>query len=77
MKIQKTKIKEPDMIELTLIGILIIWIVSALWLIREAATMEVISLISWTSLTTFFMGFASITLIVIAILLADIRKSLR
>jgi len=76
MRIQKTKIKEPDMIEIALVGISIIWVVSALWLIREAATMKPILEITWTSLTTFFMGFSSITLLVIAILLADIRKSL-
>jgi len=48
-----------------------------LWLLQMAATAKVLELLSWTSLLAFFMAFASIVLVVIAILLADIRKELK
>ncbi len=75
-RLSETKVKEPDAVELVLIGILVIWTVAAFYLLRMASTFEIESLVSWTSLTAFFVGFSSIVLIVIAILLADIRKSL-
>ena len=73
----KTKMKGPDLVEVGLIGISAIWTIVTLALLRQAATMPEINLISWTSLTAFFVGFGGIVLLVIAILLADIRKKWR
>jgi hypothetical protein len=72
----QTKVNNPDLIELVLAGVLVIWTLSSFLLLNQAATLNTPNLISWTSLTTFFVGFSSIVLIVIAIILADIRKSL-
>jgi len=72
--LSKTKVKDPDIIELVLVGVLLIWTVSSFMLLNKAATLATPNLISWTSLTTFFTGFASIVLIVIAIIVADVRK---
>jgi len=73
---RRTTFKDPDFVELLLIGILSIWTISAFYLLRKAATMVTLDLLSWTSLTAFFAGFGTIVLLVIAILVADIRKEL-
>jgi len=67
MRIAKVSIKEPDVVETILIGILVIWTLSAMYLLKQAAGFESMTLLTWTSLTTFFAGFSSIVLIVIAI----------
>jgi len=74
IRLKKYKSKDPDMIELVLIGILAIWTISSFYLLYQASTFETIHVVSWSSLTTFFVGFSSIVLIVIAVILADIRK---
>jgi len=74
---EKTIVRNPDFIEVGLIGVLVIWSISAFILLQQAANIQVGNyLLSWTSLTTFFSGIISIVLIVIAIILADIRKAL-
>jgi len=78
MELVKTsKITKPDAIEATLIIILAIWIISTLWLLDKAIMLEVQSLLTWQSLTTFFAAFATIVMLVIAILVADIRKEVK
>ena len=77
MRMQKTSMKDPDLIEVTLIGILAIWTLSTFYLLWQASTLPEINLISWTSLTAFFTGFGTIALLAIAVILADIRKALR
>ncbi len=72
--LRRTIIREPDIIELVLIGILAIWTVSIILLIRQAITVTGFNMLSWTSLTTFFIGFTSIVALVIAVIVADIRK---
>ncbi len=72
-----TKVKQPDVVELGLIAILVVWSISVLWLIQKAVTARVLEILSWTSLTTIFIAFSSIVLLVIAIILADIRKELK
>ncbi len=75
--LKPTVIRDPDIIELVLVGILAIWTVSIMLLIRQAVvTVAGFNMLSWTSLTTFFMGFTSIVALVIAVLVADIRKEL-
>lgn len=76
MMLRQTVIKDPDMIELVLIGILAIWTVSTILLIRQAITVTGFNMLSWTSLTTFFVGFLSIVALVVAIIVADIRKEI-
>ncbi|MEM2954398.1 MAG: hypothetical protein QW625_00380 [Candidatus Nanoarchaeia archaeon] len=73
--IAKTKITKPDFIELMLLGILIIWTVTVLWLIAKSAS--TITMLTIESLIMFFIAFTSITAIVIAVILADIRKELK
>jgi hypothetical protein len=75
--IKQAKITKPDMIEASLIVILAMWIISVLWLLDKAMNFEVQSLLTWQSLTTFFAAFASIAVLVIAILVADIRKEVK
>jgi hypothetical protein len=75
--LERTKTSSPDFIEIGLIGALVIWSVSAFILLQQAADISTANyLLSWTSLTTFFAGIISIVLIVIAVILADIRKAL-
>jgi len=71
---KKVVTKSPDLIQIMLIGILAIWLIIVAYLLQQAATSAVISLISWNSLIAFFYGFMSLALIVVAILVADIRK---
>ena len=67
---------QQDFIEKGLLGILAVWIIAVLYLVNQAATAE-LNVLSWVSLTTFFSGFSSVVLIVVAILLARIGKDLR
>ena len=69
-------IDQESFIEKGLLGILAVWIVAVLYLVNQAATAE-LNVLSWVSLTTFFSGFSSVVLIVIAILLARIKRDLR
>jgi len=74
---ENTKTSTPDFIEIGLIGVLVIWSISAFILLQQAADISTGNyLLSWTSLTTFFAGVISVVLIVIAVILADIRKAL-
>ncbi len=75
--IHKTRIKKPDLIELGLLVILAVWGISVIWLLQKVITAKSFELLSWTSLQTFFIGFISIALIAIAILIADIRKEIK
>ncbi len=67
---------QQEFIERGLLGILAVWIIAVLYLVNQAATAE-LNVLSWVSLTTFFSGFSSVALIVVAILLARIGKNLR
>ena len=69
-------IDQEAFVEKGLLGILVVWIVAVLYLVNQAATAE-LNVLSWVSLTTFFSGFSSVVLIVIAILLARIKRDLR
>lgn len=75
--IHKTKIKKPDAVELGLVIVLAIWSLSVIWLLERAITAQFIEVISWMSLTAFFAGFASVMVVVLAILVADIRKEIK
>jgi hypothetical protein len=75
--IKKTVIKNPDIVELGLISVLVVWSISAFMLLQQAANLGIASgLLSWTSLIAFFTGMCSVILIVIAIIVANIRKEL-
>jgi hypothetical protein len=75
--IEKTVIKNPDFVELGLIGVLVVWSISAFMLLQQATQLGISSgLLSWTSLIAFFTGMCSVVLIVIAIIIANIRKEL-
>jgi hypothetical protein len=74
---EKTVIRNPDFIELGLISVLVVWSISAFMLLQQAANIGIVSgLLSWTSLIAFFTGMCSVILIVIAIIIANIRKEL-
>ncbi|MEM4248096.1 MAG: hypothetical protein QXH80_02420 [Candidatus Nanoarchaeia archaeon] len=75
--VKRATITKPDMIEASLIVILAIWIVAVLWLLDKAMIFEVQSLLTWQSLATFFTAFASISVLVVAVLVADIRKEVK
>lgn len=75
--LHKTKIKKPDAIELGLVIVLAIWSLSVLWLLERVITAQTMELLSWMSLIAFFAGFASVIVVVIAILVADIRKEIK
>lgn len=77
LPIKKTKVTQPDMIELGLVGVLIIWIIAILWLLNKVMSFQSFELLSWTSLLVFIMVFISICVLMIAILLADIRKEIK
>ena len=72
-----TRVTKPDAVEATLVLILAIWVVAILWLINTALASKIISTLTIDSLAMFFTAFMSIVLLVIAILLADIRKELK
>ena len=67
---------QENFIEQGLLAILAVWIVAVLYLVNQASNAE-LNVLSWVSLTTFFSGFSSVVLIVIAILLARIKRDLR
>ncbi len=75
--IHRTKITKPDIVEITLILILAVWSIITLWLLEKAITFPLLNSITWQSLTTLFAAFASIVLLVIAVLVADIRKEIK
>ena len=67
---------QQDFIEKGLLGVLAVWILAVLYLVNQAATAE-LNVLSWVSLTTFFSGFSSVALNVVAILLAKIGRNLK
>lgn len=75
--IKKTKITQPDFIEASLVVVLAFWIVAVLWLLQKAITASIISTLTMESLTVIFTAFMTIILLVIAILVADVRKELK
>jgi len=75
--LKQTKVTAPDFVEALLIIILAIWVLIVLWLIERAITFDIQSIITWQSLTTFFAAFVSIIVLVIAVLVADIRKEIK
>ncbi len=68
---------KPDLIEALLVIILAIWTIVSMWLIEKAVSFQIQSLLTWQSLTTFFAAFISIIILVIAVLIADIRKEIK
>ena len=75
--LKTTSVTRPDLVEATLVIILTIWIVAVLWLINLGLKAEVITLLTIESLTMFFVAFMSISVLVIAVILADIRKEIK
>lgn len=75
--IKQTKVTKPDLVEALLVIILAIWIIVTLWLLERAISFQIQSIITWQSLTTFFASFVSIIVLVIAVLIADIRKEIK
>lgn len=75
--IKHTKITKPDFIEATLVIILAFWIIAVLWMLRNAITASIISILTMESLNVIFLAFTTIILLVIAVILADIRKELK
>jgi|GEM_PF-3411932 len=75
--LRPTRTTKPDAIEATLVVTLAIWVVSVLWLINMGLNQNIISQLTIDSLTMFFSAFSSIVFLVIAVLLANIRKELR
>ena len=75
--IKKTKISQPDFIEIILIVVLAVWSVSAFWLLTKAMSFTVLSSITWESLNSFFLAFLTIVVLVVAVLLADVRKEIK
>ena len=69
-------VDQENFIEKGLLGILAVWILAVLYLVNQAATAE-LNVLSWVSLTTFFSGFSSVVLLVVAILLARIGRNLK
>ena len=75
--LRPTRTSKPDAVEATLVVTLAIWVVSVLWLINMGLSQNIISQLTIDSLTMFFAAFSSIVFLVIAVLLANIRKELR
>jgi len=75
--IKQTKVTKPDFIEATLVVIFAFWVIAVLWMLRAAITANIISLLTMESLVVIFGAFTTIVLLVIAIILADIRKELK
>jgi hypothetical protein len=73
--LRKKRVDNPDMTEKVLLASLTFWIVSVIYLTYKAANLE-LSLLSWTSLSTFFLGVISVILFVAVIMLARIRRLL-
>jgi len=72
---RKSKVDRPDMTEHVLLASLAFWIISVIYLTYQAANLE-LSLLSWTSLSTFILGVISVILFVAVIMLARIRRLL-
>jgi len=68
---------KPDLVEAMLVIILAAWTIVSMWLIEKAVSFQIQSLLTWQSLTTFFAAFVSIIILVIAVLIADIRKEIK
>lgn len=77
MVLRHTKVTRPDFVEATLVLILAFWIIAVLWLLKTAITAEIISILTMESLTVIFTAFLTIIVLVIAVILADIRKELK
>jgi hypothetical protein len=75
--LKKTKITKPDFVEASLVMILAFWIVIVLWLLQKAITATIISSLTMESLVVIFTAFMTIVLLVIAVILADIRKEMK
>ena len=73
--IRKSKVDRPDLTEHVLLASLTFWIISVIYLTYKAANLE-LSLLSWTSLSTFILGVISVILFVAVIMLARIRRLL-
>ncbi|RZD30370.1 MAG: hypothetical protein CXT77_04970 [uncultured DHVE6 group euryarchaeote] len=72
---RKSKVDRPDITEHVLLASLTFWIISITYLTYKAANLE-LSLLSWTSLSTFILGVISVILFVAVIMLARIRRLL-
>lgn len=70
-----TKHKSPDLVEFGLLGVLAIWTLAIIWLLADAITSNNPN--SWQALQLIIIAFISITLLVIAIILADMRKEVK
>jgi len=75
--LKPVKATRPDMVEALLVIILAVWTIVSMWLLDKAIGFEVQSIITWQSLTTFFAAFTSIIVLVIAVILADVRKEIK
>ena len=75
--LKHTKITKPDFVEAALVITLAFWVIAVLWLLRVAITANIISMITMESLVVIFGAFTTIVLLVVAIILADIRKELK
>ena len=73
----KTEIKKPNIVEIFLTLVLVIWIVMIGALIRIVIQNVDLAWGGFITLGAFFMMFISIMLIVVAILLEGIRKELK
>ena len=75
--IKQTKITKPDFVEATLVIVLALWTVLVMWMLQKAITATIISSLTMESLVVIFTAFMTIVLLVIAVILADIRKELK
>jgi hypothetical protein len=75
--LKQTKITKPDFVEASLVLILACWVTAVLWMLQKAITAEVISMLTMESLNVIFLAFTTIVLLVIAVILADMRKELK
>jgi hypothetical protein len=75
--LKKTKITKPDFVEAALVMILAFWIIIVLWLLQKAVTATIISVLTMESLMVIFTAFITIVLLVLAVILADIRKEMK
>ena len=75
--LKQTKITKPDFVEASLVLILACWIIAVIWLLKSAITAKIISIYTMESLNVIFLAFTTIVLLVIAVIMADIRKELK
>jgi ABC-type multidrug transport system fused ATPase/permease subunit len=75
--IKQTKITKPDFVEATLVIVLALWTIIVMWLLQKAITAIIISSLTMESLVVIFTAFMTIIMLVIAVVLADIRKELK